>query len=99
MLAKTVTILNKTGLHARPAGLFAETANRFRSSIKVVKGSQEADGHSVLSLMLLEVTPGSEITIEARGEDEAEAVDALANLVNSGFGEGAAVVESENRPA
>src|SRR5205814_1447769 len=74
VFARTVTLLNSTGLHARPAGLFVETAARFRSTIKVVKGTGEADGRSLLSLMLLEATAGSEITIQAVGEDESEAV-------------------------
>ena len=56
-------------VHARPAGLFVETASRFRSVIKVVSGKQAANGKSILSLMLLGATPGAEITIEAQGED------------------------------
>ncbi len=87
MTARTVTILNQSGLHARPAGLFIETANRFRSAIRVSKGAQEVNGKSVLSLMLLEVTPGVEITIKADGEDEQRAVDALSELVACRFGE------------
>ena len=87
MFARTVTILNKSGLHACPAGLFIETANQFRSAIRVVKGEQEVDGHSILSLMLLEVTPGAEITIRAQGRDEVEAVNALAGLVERRFDE------------
>jgi phosphotransferase system HPr (HPr) family protein len=87
MVTATLTILNSSGFHARPAGLFVETASRFRSVIKVVNGKQAADGKSVLGLMLLGATPGAEITIEAQGEDEAEALNALAELVAGGFGE------------
>lgn len=87
MTARTVTIRNQTGLHARPAGLFAKTAKTFRSGIKVLRAAQEADGKSILSLMLLEVTPGTELTIQAEGEDETEAVSRLADLVESKFGE------------
>ena len=87
MVTGTFTILNRSGFHARPAGLFVKTASRFRSSIKVVSGKQTADGKSILSLMLLGATPGAEITIEARGEDEAEALTALAELVTGRFGE------------
>jgi len=64
-----------------------ETASRFRSVIKVVSGKQTANGKSILSLMLLGAMPGTEITIEARGEDEAEALNALAELVTGRFGE------------
>ena len=87
MVTGTFTILNRSGFHARPAGLFVKTASRFRSSIKVVSGKQTADGKSILSLMLLGATPGAEITIEARGEDEAEALNALAELITGRFGE------------
>jgi phosphocarrier protein HPr len=87
MFARTVRILNRTGLHARPATLFVETASQFRAAISVIKGAQEADAKSVLSLMLLEAVGGTEITIRAQGEDEALAVNALAELVESGFNE------------
>jgi phosphocarrier protein len=87
MVTRTFTILNSSGFHARPAGLFVKTASRFRSVIKVVSGKQTANGKSILSLMLLGATPGAEITIEARGEDEAEALHALAELVTGRFGE------------
>lgn len=87
MVTATLTILNSTGFHARPAGLFVETASRFRSVIKVVNGKQAADGKSILGLMLLGATPGAEITIEAQGEDEAEALNALAELIAGRFGE------------
>ena len=87
MIARKVKILNQTGLHVRPAGLFVETANRFRSTVRVAAGDREADGRSVLSLMLLELTPGVEIVIRAEGEDEAQAAGALAALVESGFRE------------
>ncbi len=87
MFARTVKIRNKTGLHVRPAGLFVETANKFRSAVQVATADQEADGRSMLSLMLLELTPGTEITIRAEGEDEAEAAGELATLVESGFSE------------
>ena len=87
MVTATLTILNRSGFHARPAGLFVETASRFRSIIKVANGKQTANGKSILSLMLLGATPGTEITIEAQGEDEAEALNALAKLIAGRFGE------------
>ena len=87
MVTGTFTILNSSGFHARPAGLFVETASRFRSVIKVVSWKQTANGKSILSLMLLGAMPGAEITIEALGEDEAEALNALAELVTGRFGE------------
>ena len=87
MVTGTFTILNSSGFHARPAGLFVKTASRFCSSIKVVSGKQTANGKSILSLMLLGATPGAEITIEALGEDEAEVLHALAELITGRFGE------------
>lgn len=87
MSLRTVRILNTTGLHARSAGLFVDTANRFRSTVRVTKGAQEVDGKSLLSLLLLEATHGTELTIKAEGEDEAEALEALVTLVEARFEE------------
>jgi phosphotransferase system HPr (HPr) family protein len=87
MVTGAFTIINSTGFHARPAGLFVETASRFRSVIKVVNGKQSADGKSVLGLMLLGAKPGAQIIIEAQGEDEAEALKTLAELIARRFGE------------
>jgi phosphotransferase system HPr (HPr) family protein len=87
MTARSVTIHNQTGLHIRPASLMVATANRFQSTVRVAAGEREADGRSILSLMLLELAPGAGIVIRAEGEDEEQAVDALAALVESGFSE------------
>jgi phosphocarrier protein len=87
MTERPVKILNKTGLHIRPASLFVETANRFRSTVRVAAGDREADGRSILSLMLIELTPGAEILIRTEGDDEEQAAAALAALVESGFSE------------
>ena len=85
MVSRTVTILNRTGLHARPAALFAQAAGRFSSTVRVLKGSQQADAGSVLALMLLAAGQGTEVTIEAEGEDEEAAVTALAAMLQSDF--------------
>ena len=87
MTERRVKILNETGVHARPAGLFVEAANKFRSTVHVAAGDREADGRSILSLLLIELTPGTEIVIRAEGEDEEQAATALAALVESGFRE------------
>ena len=87
MTERRVKILNETGVHARPAGLFVETANRFRSTVRVAAGDLEGDGRSLLSLMLLELTPGTEIVIRVEGDDEEHAAAALAALVECGFRE------------
>ena len=87
MYARRVTLDNATGLHVRPATQFMERANRFRASIEVLKDDRVADGKSAISLMLLEAARGSELTIRGSGEDEAEAVDALVDLVMRRFEE------------
>ncbi len=89
MFARTVRIHNRTGLHARPATLFVETASRFNSTISVSTGNQEVDARSVLGLMLLEAIAGIDITIKAEGEDEVTAVNSLVGLVERSFDEGA----------
>lgn len=85
MYSRVVTLGNDTGLHVRPATLFMEAASRFTSTIRVYKDGQAADGKSAISLMLLEAGRGAELTIEATGEDEVAAADALAELVESRF--------------
>jgi phosphocarrier protein len=64
-----------------------ETASRFRAAIRVLKNGQTADGKSAISLMMLEAARGTQLTIEAHGEDEVAAVDALVELVEGRFGE------------
>ncbi len=81
----TVTINNPQGLHMRPAYLFAETASQFDSKIEVAKDSVRIDGKSVLSILTLGAAQGTEVSIEATGEDANSAVKALAELVLSGF--------------
>jgi phosphocarrier protein HPr len=87
LFTQTVCIHNRAGLHARPAALFVETASRFASDVSVIKGDQEVDAKSVLSLMLLEAVGGTELIIKADGEDEAKAVNSLVELVERNFDE------------
>ena len=87
MYARPVTLANATGFHVRPATLFMETANRFRSVVRVLKDAHAADGKSAISLMLLEASHGTRLIIEASGEDEVAAVEALVDLVKSRFDE------------
>lgn len=83
--ATTVTISNPQGLHMRPAYLFAETASKFTSKVNLIKGDVRIDGKSVLDILTLGATQGTEILLEANGDDAQAAVDLLAQLVNSGF--------------
>lgn len=82
-----VTIINKLGLHARPAMSFVDTASGFKSDIQVTKDGQVVDGKSIMQLMMLAATAGSELHIEAEGPDAEQAVAALVKLVNSKFDE------------
>ena len=81
----TVTINNPQGLHMRPAYMFAETASQFDSKIEVAKDSVRIDGKSVLSILTLGAAQGSEVSIEATGDDAQRAIDTLTELVASGF--------------
>lgn len=83
MAERKVTVQNKTGLHARPAALFVQKANQFKSTIHIVKGSKEINAKSIMGVMSLGVSQGTEILIKAEGEDAQQAVDALVQLTES----------------
>jgi phosphocarrier protein HPr len=89
MHAARTTIVNRLGLHARPAMSFVEEASRFASSICVRKldDGETVDGKSILQMLMLAGTFGTVIEIEADGSDELDAVAALVQLVESRFGE------------
>jgi|ADurb_H2B_02_Slu_FD_contig_51_1795249_length_540_multi_6_in_0_out_0_1 phosphotransferase system HPr (HPr) family protein len=90
MRTKQVTINNPSGLHAKPALDFNKAACKFRSEIVVKKlgdDPQEGNGKSMINIMAMHLAPGTEIEIVAEGEDELNAVETLAALINSGFGE------------
>lgn len=84
---RTVQIVNKQGLHARPIMLFVDLANRYESKISLAKGDQVVDGKSPMEIMLLEATRGTDLILTAKGADASEAVDALADLVARKFEE------------
>ena len=87
MVTRQVTVVNELGLHARAAARFVKVASRFRSQIRVTRGQHTMDGKSILGLLLLAASRGSELTIAADGPDEADAVEALGALVERGFEE------------
>ena len=88
--AKDIVVSNKLGLHARPAMQFVDVANQFDAAVTVRKGGEEpcdADGKSVMQMIILAATEGTPLRIEADGEDAQKAVDTLAQLFESKFGE------------
>ena len=87
MQDKTVTIVNKLGLHARAAAKFVTLASSFASEIKLARNSQEVNGKSIMGVMMLAASRNCEITIIANGNDESEALARLAELVAQRFGE------------
>jgi len=82
-----VTIQNRLGLHARPAMSFVDAAAGFTADIKVRKGDQVVDGKSIMQMMMLAATQGTELVITADGPDADDAVTALQALVDSKFEE------------
>jgi len=84
---KEVTIVNKYGLHARPAMQFVEVANKFGSKIEVSNGNLSVDAKSIMSVMRLAGTKGTVLKITADGDDSQPAVESLTKLVEDGFGE------------
>ena len=87
MAKKDFTILNKLGIHARPAAQFVKMANRFKSEILVEKDGEEVDGKSIMGLMMLAAGHGSVIIVSAEGEDEVAALDAIRDLIERKFEE------------
>jgi len=87
LVEQTIKITNPSGLHARPAAMFVQTAGKFTSNIWIKKGERQVDAKSIMGLMSLAVAQGEEIEISADGEDEKLAVNELVDLVTSSFGE------------
>ncbi|MDQ7093694.1 HPr family phosphocarrier protein [Desulfosporosinus sp. PR] len=81
MLTRELTINNKSGLHARPASLWVQTASRFRSKIKIKRQDTVVDGKSILGILSLGLSKGSIFELLVEGEDETEAVAALEALM------------------
>jgi phosphocarrier protein len=82
-----VTIRNRLGLHARPAMSFVDTANGFTSEVQVHKGPQVVDGKSIMQMMMLAATQGTELEIHAQGPDAPNALEALRALIERKFDE------------
>jgi phosphocarrier protein HPr len=86
-LIKELVIINKLGIHARPAALFVKTANRFACEIFVEKDGEKINGKSIMGLMMLAAGPGSKLILYVRGADAAQAIVELEALVQRKFDE------------
>jgi phosphocarrier protein len=84
---KELTVVNKLGIHARPAALFVKTANRFACDIFVEKDGEKINGKSIMGLMMLAAGPGSKLTIHANGDDATQAIAEIEALLKRKFDE------------
>lgn len=86
-LVREVIIRNREGLHFRPIMQLVDMAGRFQARLTVRHGERQADGRSPMDLLMLTATHGACLKLEAEGDDAEQALDALAKLIDSGFGE------------
>lgn len=87
MQQRDVEIVNKLGLHARPSARLTQVASTFKSKVFVSRNGRRVNAKSIMGVMMLAAARGSTITLETEGEDEVEAIETLADLISSGFGE------------
>jgi phosphocarrier protein len=86
-MERELEIRNRLGLHARAAAKFVQTASRFKSSVKIRKNGEEVDGKSILGILLLAASQGTRLVVAVSGEDEADALQAVEDLVTRLFDE------------
>ncbi|HRN53894.1 MAG TPA: HPr family phosphocarrier protein [Gemmatimonadaceae bacterium] len=87
MLQRDVEVVNANGIHARPAAEIVKCAGRYRAHITLARDGMEVNGKSIMGVMMLAAECGATVTIKADGDDAAQALDALAELIASRFGE------------
>lgn len=85
MITKEFKIVNKTGLHARPAAMLVKTTGKFKSDVRIAKDGYEVNGKSIMGVMTLAAEPGSVIQVTVDGEDEQEAIAAIEELIRNKF--------------
>ncbi len=88
MISKELEIINKLGLHARASTKLTQTASKFASDVWIARNGRKVNAKSIMGVMMLAAAKGAVVTLEANGEDELEAIDALTTLVQGRFGEG-----------
>ena len=86
-IKKEMVVVNKLGIHARPAAMFVKTANQFEADVFVEKDGETVNGKSIMGLMMLAAGPGSKIRVQADGEDAAKAVNEIEALLKRKFDE------------
>ncbi len=86
-LSKTLTVLNEVGIHARPASMIVKRLLEFQSEVFIEKDSKRVNGKSIMGILMLAASKGSQIRVEADGSDAQEALEAVEELVRSKFGE------------
>ena len=87
MIECLLAVQNRLGLHARPASLFVQATNKYKSKVRVIKDAMEVDGKSIMGLLMLAAPKGTILKIVAEGEDEQAVIDHLKKLFDSLFGE------------
>jgi len=96
---RQVKVSNPQGLHARPAHALVNLASRFQSEIEFIRDHERVDGKSILSILTLAAEQGTELIIEARGDDAKDALDALELLFLDGFGDATSSDDKETSQA
>ena len=86
-MIRDMVIINKLGVHARPAAMFVKVANRFESDIYVEKDGEVVNGKSIMGLMMLAAGPGSKLRVKATGQDAADALNEIEALLKRKFDE------------
>jgi phosphocarrier protein HPr len=87
MITRDFTISNKLGLHARPSARITQVASRYFAEVWISRSGRRVNAKSIMGVMMLAAGQGSVLTVEADGPDEAQAIDAIGELIASGFGE------------
>ena len=87
MLERPVKIVNEAGIHARPAAEIVKTAAKFRTDVQIVRDDLEVNAKSIMGVMMLAAECGSTVLLRGEGDDAQAAIDAIAAVIEAGFGE------------
>ncbi|MGA2175330.1 MAG: HPr family phosphocarrier protein [Verrucomicrobiota bacterium] len=86
-LHRELVVINKLGIHARPAAMFVKVANQFACSVLVERGGEQVNGKSIMGLMMLAAGPGTKLVVTCEGDDSHQALDAIEALLKRKFDE------------